>query len=57
MKYMDAAITAEIQIPIVSEFCRVNGVNRRTFYRHRQRIAAEGEWRPAGRGGSSGGGT
>jgi transposase InsO family protein len=46
MKYMDAAITAEIQIGNVAEWCRVNGVNRRTFYRHRARVAAEGEWRP-----------
>jgi putative transposase len=49
MKYMDAAITAEIQIPNVSEWCRVNGVNRRTFYRHRKRIEAEGAWQPRSR--------
>lgn len=49
MKYMDAAITAQIDIPNVSEFCRVNGVNRRTFYRHRARIAAEGQWQPQSR--------
>jgi transposase-like protein len=49
MKYMDAAITAEIQVPNVSEWCRVNGVNRRTFYRHRQRVQAEGAWRPRSR--------
>ena len=49
MKYMDAAITAEIKIPNVSEWCRVNGVNRRTFYRHRARVEAEGGWQPRSR--------
>jgi putative transposase len=49
MKYMDAALTAEITIGNVSEWCRVNGVNRRTFYRHRARIEAEGSWRPRSR--------
>jgi transposase InsO family protein len=49
MKYMDAAITAEIKIVNVSEWCRVNGVNRRTFYRHRARAEAEGSWRPRSR--------
>ena len=49
MKYMDAAITAGIEIPNVSEWCRVNGVNRRTFYRHRARVEAEGGWQPRSR--------
>ena len=49
MKYMDAAITAEIKIWNVSEWCRVNGVNRRTFYRHRARVEAEGAWQPRSR--------
>jgi putative transposase len=49
MKYMDAALTAEVKIANVSEWCRVNGVNRRTFYRHRARIEAEGSWRPRSR--------
>jgi putative transposase len=44
MKYMDAAISAGITISNVSEFCRVNGINRRTFYRHKARIEAEGSW-------------
>jgi putative transposase len=46
MKYMDAAITAGVKIPDVSEWCRVNDVNRRTFCRHRARIEAEGSWAP-----------
>jgi len=46
---MDAAIVAGIDIPNVSEWCRVNGVDRRTFYRHRARIEAEGSWRPRSR--------
>lgn len=49
MKYMDAALAAEITIGNVSEWCRVNGVNRRTFYRHRARIEAEGSWQPRSR--------
>jgi len=46
---MDAAIVAGIEIPNVSEWCRVNKVNRRTFYRHRARIEAEGSWEPRSR--------
>ncbi len=49
MKYMDAALTAEIKIANVSSFCRVNGINRRTFYRHKARIEAEGSWQPRSR--------
>jgi hypothetical protein len=49
MKYMDAALTAEIKIGNVSEWCRVNGVDRRTFYRHRKRIEQEGSWQPRSR--------
>jgi len=43
---MDAALTAEVKIGNVSEWCRLNGVDRRTFYRHRKRIAEEGSWQP-----------
>jgi transposase InsO family protein len=46
---MDAAISAGVTIPDVSEFCRANGINRRTFYRHRARIEAEGSWQPRSR--------
>jgi putative transposase len=46
---MDAAMVAGIDIPNVSEWCRVNGVDRRTFCRHRARIEAEGCWRPRSR--------
>jgi putative transposase len=49
MRYMDAAITAGIEITNVSEWCRVNGVNRRTYYRHKRRIEAEGAWQPRSR--------
>lgn len=49
MRYMDAALSAGVAIPNVSEFCRVNGINRRTFYRHRARIEAEGSWQPRSR--------
>jgi putative transposase len=49
MKYMDAAVTAGVKIPNVARWCRENGVDRRTFYRHRARIAAEGAWAPRSR--------
>lgn len=49
MRLMDATITAGVKITNVSEWCRVNGVNRRTFYRHKQRIEAEGSWQPRSR--------
>jgi putative transposase len=49
MRYMDAAITAGVKIPNVAEWCRVNGVNRRTYYRHKKRIEAEGAWRERSR--------
>jgi transposase InsO family protein len=46
---MDAAITAGVKIGNVSAWCRANGVNRRTFYRHKKRIEAEGSWQPRSR--------
>jgi len=46
---MDAAIAAGVDIPNVSEWCRVNKVNRRTFCRHRARIESEGCWQPRSR--------
>ena len=46
MRLMDATLTAQAKIGNVSEWCRVNGVDRRTFYRHRARITDEGQWRP-----------
>jgi transposase InsO family protein len=49
MKYMDAAITAGVKITNVARWCRENGVDRRTFYRHRARIEAEGSWQPRSR--------
>jgi putative transposase len=49
MRLMDATLAAEARIGNVSEWCRVNGVNRRTFYRHKARIEAEGSWQPRSR--------
>lgn len=51
MQMMDAMLTAGLagKITNVSAWCRQNGVDRRTFYRHRARIAAEGAWRPRSR--------
>ena len=42
---MDAALMAGVKIDNVERFCRDNGVARRTFYGHRARIEAEGQWR------------
>jgi putative transposase len=46
MRLVDATLTVGLgdKIPNISEWCRANGVDRRTFYRHRARILAEGEW-------------
>lgn len=49
MRLMDATLTAGVKIQNVSEWCRINGVDRRTFYRHRARIAEEGQWQPRSR--------
>jgi transposase InsO family protein len=46
---MDATLAAGVKIGNVSEWCRVNGVDRRTFYRHRARVEAEGSWQPRSR--------
>lgn len=44
MRLMDATLQVGVPIENVAEWCRLNGVNQRTFYRHRQRVAAEGAW-------------
>lgn len=44
MRFVDAMLTAEVPIENVSKWCREHGVDRRTFYRHRDRIQAEGRW-------------
>jgi len=49
MRYMDATLVAGVKITNVAQWCRVNGVNPRTFYRHRARIEAEGRWEPRSR--------
>jgi putative transposase len=46
MRLMDATLGAGVKITNVAQWCRQNGVDRRTFYRHKARIEAEGEWRP-----------
>ncbi|WP_285660044.1 integrase core domain-containing protein, partial [Actinomycetospora sp. NBRC 106375] len=33
----------------IAEWCRVNGVNPRTLFRHRERVRAEGSWTPRSR--------
>ncbi len=49
MLLMDATLVVQANLGNVSEWCRVNGVDRRTFYRHRARILAEGQWRERSR--------
>jgi putative transposase len=49
VKAMDAALVAGVQIDNVAGFCRELGVSPRTFYRHRARIEAEGQWRERSR--------
>lgn len=44
MKLLDATLQAGVPVPNVAEWCRLNGVEPRTFYRHRARVAAEGAW-------------
>jgi putative transposase len=44
MKLLDATLQVGVTIPNVAEWCRLNGVQPRTFYRHRARVAAEGAW-------------
>ena len=49
MRLMDATLMAGAEIDNVAQWCRINGVNPRTFYRHRARVAAEGQWRERSR--------
>ena len=49
MRLMDATLIVDPEIGNVAEWCRLNGVNPRTFYRHRARIRNEGQWRPRSR--------
>jgi putative transposase len=44
MKLLDATLQAGVSIDNVAQWCRANGVEPRTFYRHRARVAAEGAW-------------
>jgi transposase InsO family protein len=43
MKLLDAQLAAGVPVR-ATEFAREHGVSARTVYRHRARIAAEGEW-------------
>jgi putative transposase len=49
MKLMDATLVADVKINNVAEWCRLNGVNPRTFYRHRARVATDGRWQQRSR--------
>lgn len=49
MRLMDATLMVNAHIDNVAAWCRANGVNVRTFYRHRARILAEGQWEPRSR--------
>ena len=44
MKLLDATLQVGVPIENVAEWCRRNDVDRRTFYRHRKRVVAEGAW-------------
>lgn len=44
MRLLDATLQVGVPIENVAEWCRLNGVSPRTFYRHRARVAAEGAW-------------
>jgi transposase InsO family protein len=44
MRLMDATLQVGAPIGNVAEWCRLNGVSERTFYRHRARVAVEGAW-------------
>jgi transposase InsO family protein len=49
VKALDALLQAGAKINNVAGWCREHGVNPRTFYRHRARIEAEGQWRQRSR--------
>lgn len=43
MRLLDAMLVAGVAIDNISQWCEINGVSRRTFYRRRDRLRAEGE--------------
>lgn len=49
VKAMDALLEAGVEIGNVAGWCREHGINPRTFYRHRARVAAQGQWRQRSR--------
>lgn len=49
VKAMDALLLAGHKIMNVAAWCREHGINQRTFYRHRARTVAEGQWRERSR--------
>jgi putative transposase len=48
MKLMDAMLVAGATMN-VAKFCQETGISRRTYYRHKARIEAEGSWQPRSR--------
>jgi putative transposase len=49
MNALDATLAAGVHITNVQAWCRDNGVNPRTFYRHQARVQTEGQWQPRSR--------
>jgi transposase InsO family protein len=49
MNLLDATLAAGVEIANVAAWCREHGVAPRTFYRHRDRVQAEGQWRERSR--------
>ena len=49
MNLLNVTLMAGVKIENIARWCRENGVPVRTFYRHRNRIQAEGEWRERSR--------
>lgn len=49
LNVLDAVLAAGVKIDNVQQWCRDNGVNPRTFYRHKTRITAEGSWQQRSR--------
>jgi transposase InsO family protein len=49
MNLLDATLAAGVCIDNVARWCRENGVAPRTFYRHRARVAEDGQWRARSR--------
>lgn len=46
---MHATLVAGVRIDNVAAYCRAQGISRRKYYRHRERIEAEGVWQERSR--------